>query len=136
MLPCNVPSTVGIVIVISTCVLFLDSTAAEPPTGLNVEQVGPTSVRVSWTAPISVATVTGYQIYYQAEGDWGSVSVDAGVTNTTLSNLQNGLTYSITMVALSMHLPSSVVGPHTVTLGKFLYGCFLCDYIPALSLTL
>ena len=92
--------------------------AAEPPTGLNVEPVGFASARVSWTAPLSVATVTGYQIYYQAEGDWGSVSVGAGVTNTTLSNLRSGLTYNITMVSLSMHLPSSVVGPQSVTLGK------------------
>ena len=107
--------------------------AADPPTSLNVERVSPTSVRVSWTAPLSVATVIGYQIFYQAEGDWGNVSVDAGVTSTTLSNLRNGLTYNITMVALSMHLPSSVVGPQSVTLGKSLYSCFLVTvYLPFL----
>ena len=93
-------------------------TAADPPTSLVVEPVRPTSVRVSWTAPLSVGTVTGYQIYYQTVGDWESVSVDAGVTNYTLSNLQDGFTYNITMLALSVHLPSSVVGPQTVTLGK------------------
>ena len=107
--------------------------AADPPTGLNVEPVGPTSVRVSWTASLSVATVMGYQIFYQAEGDWGSVPVSAGVTSTTLSNLWNGLTYNITMVALSMHLPSSVVGPQSVTLGKSLCNCFLVTvYLPFL----
>jgi len=107
--------------------------AADPPTSLNVEPVGPTSVRVSWTAPLSDTTVTGYQIYYQADGDWGSVSVDTGVTSTTLSNLRNGLTYNITMVALSMHLPSSVVGPQSVTLGKSLCNCFLVTvYLPFL----
>jgi len=104
---------------------FLTPTAAEPPTGLNVEPVSSTSIRVSWTASPSVAAVTGYQIYYQAEGDWGSVAVDANMTNYTLSNLQNGLTYNITMVALSIHLPSSVVGPQT--LGKPLFSFFLCD---------
>ena len=107
---------------------FLTPTAAEPPTGLNVEPVSSTSIRVSWTASLSVATVTGYQIYYQAEEDWGSVAVDANMPNYTLSNLQNGFTYSITMVALSMHLPSSVIGPQT--LGKPLYSCFLCDDAP------
>ena len=112
---------------------FLIPAAAGPPTGLNVESVGPTSIRVSWTAPLSVATVTGSRIYYRAEGDWGSVAVDAGVTNTTLRNLQDGSTYSITIVALSMHLPSPVVGPQTVTLGKFLCSCFFCDYVPAFS---
>jgi len=97
---------------------FLIPAAADPPTGLNVELVDPTSIRVSWTAPLSVATVTGYRIYYQAERDWGSVTVDAGVTNTTLRNLQDGSIYNITMLTLSMHLPSSVVGPQSVTLGK------------------
>ena len=110
---------------IVTYVLFLDSIAAEPPTGLNVEPVSPTNIRVSWTAPLSVASLTGYQIYYQAEGDWGSVAVDSNMTNYTLSNLQNGLTYNITMVALSIHLPSSVVGPQT--LGNPLFSFFLCD---------
>jgi len=107
---------------------FLTPTAAEPPTGLNVEPVSSTSIRVSWIAPHYIATVTGYQIYYQAEGDWGSVAVDADMTSYTLSNLQNGLTYNIIIVALSIHLPSSVVGPQT--LGKSLYSCFLCDYVP------
>ena len=107
------------------CICFLTPTAAEPPTGLNVEPVSPTSIRVSWTAPLSRATVTGYQIYYRADGDWESVAVDANITNYTLSNLQNGLTYNITMVALSIHLPSSVVGPQT--LGNPLFSFFLCD---------
>ena len=104
---------------------FLTPTAAEPPTGLNVEPVSPTGIRISWTAPLSRATVTGYQIYYQAEGDRGSVAVDANMTGYTLSNLQNGLTYNIIIVALSIHLPSSVVGPQT--LGNPLFSFFLCD---------
>ena len=107
---------------------FLTVTAADPPTDLNVEPVDPTSIRVSWTAPTSVATVTGYRIYYQAEGDSGSVPINAGVTSYTLVHLQDGLTYNITMVALSIHLPSSVVGPETVTLGKSLYLHIPCTY--------
>ena len=39
----------------------------DPPTDLNVIQVGPTSIRVSWTAPVSGATVTGYRISYTEE---------------------------------------------------------------------
>ena len=108
---------------------FLPATAADPPTDLNVEPVYPaTSIRVSWTAPTSVATVTGYRIYYQAEGVSGSVPVNAGVTSYTLVHLQDGLTYSITIVALSVHLPSCVVGPETVTLGKSLYLHIPCTY--------
>ena len=107
---------------------FLTATAADPPTDLAVEPVGPTSIRVSWTAPTSVATVTGYRIYYQAEGDSGSVPINAGVTSYTLGNLQDGITYNVTMVALSIHLPSSVVGPETVTLGKSLYLHIPCTY--------
>ena len=59
--------------------------------------------------------VTGYVIYYQPEG--GAVSSDmvsGGKTEThLLDGLQRGVTYNISIVALSLHLPSLLVGPVT-----------------------
>ena len=57
--------------------------------------------------------VTGYMIYYQPEG--GAVSSDMvswGETEThLLDGLQRGVAYNIFIVALSLHLPSLLVGP-------------------------
>ena len=62
--------------------------------------------------------MTGYQIYYQTEGDQGSVDVSASTTQHVLTGLCGGRNYSIYLVALSAHLPSPVVGPAAVTLSK------------------
>ena len=67
----------------------------------------------------------GYRIYYQNEDNEGRVinldrvDVDASVTehNITLV-LTAGHRYVITVRALSRQLPSYVVGPRTVTIGK------------------
>ena len=99
--------------------------AANAPTGLAAELVEDASIRVSWTAPTSGATVTGYRIYYRNKDDEGrvinhdSVDVDASTTehNITLV-LTAGHHYVITVRALSRQLPSPVVGPPTVTIGK------------------
>ena len=66
--------------------------------------------------------VTGYVIYYQPEG--GAVSSDmvsGGETEThLLDDLQRGVTYNISIVALSLHLPSLLVGPVTAIPGMAL----------------
>ena len=62
--------------------------------------------------------MTGYRIYYQTEGDQGSVDVGASATQHVLTGLYGGRNYSIYLVALSAHLPSPVVGPVVVKLGK------------------
>ena len=46
------------------------------------------------------------------------LDVDASTTNITIDNRMTGVTYSITMVALSPHLPSPVIGPVSFTLGE------------------
>ena len=94
--------------------------AASSPTNLLAMQASPTSIRVSWTAPVSGATVTGYQINYQSVGEEGSVDVGASEATVTLDGRSRGLTYNITIVALSQQLPSPVVGPVIVTLGESL----------------
>ena len=100
-------------------IVFL-CTAADRPTNLIVEQLPqePGSFRVSWTPPASSANLTGYRIYYSGADDSGSMVVDASTTNIIIGSRKPGVTYSITMVTLSPHLPSSVVGPVTVTLGE------------------
>ena len=95
-------------------------TAAESPTGLSVEQLPEElgSFRVSWTPPASTANLTGYRIYYSGPDDSGSMDVGASATEVTIDNRTTSVTYSITMVALSPHLPSPVIGPVSVILGE------------------
>ena len=91
--------------------------AAAPPTHLTaVQGSDPTTVNVSWTAPVSGASLTGYRIHYQTEGDEGSVDVGASATQHVLTGLCGGRNYSIYLVTLSAQLPSPVVGPAAVTL--------------------
>ena len=60
--------------------------------------------------------VTGYVIYYQPEGgDICSATWFREQTETLLLDcLQEGVAYNISIVALSLHLPSLLVGPVTV----------------------
>ena len=100
---------------------FPEIVAANPPTNLNAVQVNPTSIRVSWTAPASGATVMGYHIFWIHGNNQNSAGVGASATDHTITILQpqsSGLTYSFTIVALSSHLPSTVVGPTWVRVGK------------------
>ena len=65
-----------------------------------------------------MANLTGYRIYYSGAGDSGSMDVGASTTNISIGNRTAGVTYMITMVALSPHLPGPVIGPVIVTLGE------------------
>ena len=79
--------------------------AVATPTGVTAVQEGPTSVTVSWTQS---GTVTGYWIYYVSAGgeDSGSAGPITG-TSHTLDNLQDGMAYTITVIAVGGdHLPS------------------------------
>ena len=108
---------------------FFSSIAAGSPTNLNAVQVGSSSFRVTWTPP---ATVTGYQVYWSRVGgpDSGNISAGAGDTVVTITGLTPGLTYDVTIVALSGHLPSRVVGAVTVTLGEaHKFGYIYHEYI-------
>ena len=93
-------------------------TGANSPTNFTAEQVNSTAIRVSWTPPTSGSTVTGYRIYYQTVGNQGSVDVGASTTEYTITSLVVNDTYTITLVALSEHLPSALVGPEIVIPGK------------------
>ena len=83
------------------------SAGADPPTGLSATQVGPSSIRVSWIAPVSGATVTGYRISYCKGTDQGSVDVGASATDyiITITQPQSRLTYSISIITLVFQVP-------------------------------
>ena len=69
--------------------------------------------------------MTGYRIYYHEEDAQGeiinsdSLDVRASITeHNIILSLTAGHRYNITAHALSSQLPSPVVGPHAVTVGK------------------
>ena len=100
------------------------STVAGEPTSLTavISESNSTHVNitVSWKSPGD--PVTDYVIYYQSKG--GPVisdRVSGGETEThSMDGLQRGVTYYISIVALSPHLPSPLVGPTTVIPGESL----------------
>ena len=75
----------------------------------------PTSIRVTWTAPTSGATVTRYRIYWSGGSDQGSMDANAGDTTVTIPGRTRGLVYTITVVVVSNQLPSQTV---TVEVGE------------------
>ena len=76
-------------------------------------QDGPTSIRVTWTPLTPLGDTTGYIISYTNDDDShsDSVTVSGGSTDMeTLTGLQNGDTYTISIVATSdTGLPSESV---------------------------
>ena len=85
--------------------MYLYTAPPGPPTGVTAVQYGPTSVSVSWTAPTSGGPVTRYDIYVAN----GGPSTSGGSTNSTsyvLTNLQDGVQYNISVIAVGTSLPS------------------------------
>ena len=95
--------------------LYICSIVASPPTDLTAVQTGPTSIDVSWTPPTPLGDTTGYIIYYTND-DSGSVNVTIDNSTHTLTGLQNGDTYNISIIATSQHLPSDTVDGNSVIL--------------------
>ena len=61
--------------------------------------------------------MTGYRIYYQTEGDQENVDVGVNVTEFTITSLMASDAYNVSVVALSEHFPSAVVGPEIIMPG-------------------
>ena len=106
--------------------ILLDSLVAGEPASLSItSQSNSTHVNitVTWELPdkwnSQSKRVTSYVIYYQAKGGAvSSVMVSEGDTERYLLNgLWRGVTYNISIVALSRHLPSPLVGPVTLIPG-------------------
>ena len=94
---------------------------ASAPTDLMAVQEGPTGIRVSWTPPTPLGDTTGYRIYYSG-GSNGSVNVSGGSTeHHLLTGLQNGASYTISIVGTSEHFPSEEVDyPNSIPLSELL----------------
>ena len=71
-------------------------------------QDGPTSIVITWT-PSSDATA--YRIYYTSTGGHnGTESLSGGSHNShSIASLQNGQTYTVSLVATSHGTPSTAV---------------------------
>ena len=79
---------------------------------VNAVQQSDTSILVTWDPPGD--PVTGYKVFYEPGA--GFLEVTGGSAESILlENLQSGVQYSIYVVALSAHLPSTVVGPITLS---------------------
>ena len=100
--------------------MYLYTAPPGPPTGVTAVQSGPTSVSVSWTAPTSGGPVTRYDIYYVANG---GPSTSGGSTNSTsynLTNLQGGVQYNISVIAVGTSLPSLSANVTTLSESHFI----------------
>ena len=81
--------------------------------------------------------MVGYRIYYHAERaqggpiNHGSVDVSASATQHTLSDLQGGLSYTVTMVTKSNYLQSIVAGPVTAVATLVTTSALVSIYYPA-----
>ena len=100
-------------------------TVAEQPTSLtavtsrfNSKDV---NITVSWESQ-------HYAIYYQTKGG-PVISHRVFALEHLLDGLQRGVTYYISIVALSPHLPSPLVGPITVIPGESLTFQPSCPYV-------
>ena len=96
-------------------------TAANPPMDLTVTtSEGSSTVSVFWSSPIGGDAVTGYLVYYHHPNHNVTIinrtSKDLSATSTELTTTQR--VYTVSIQALSEHLPSIVVGPVTAR-GKF-----------------
>ena len=90
--------------------MYLYTAPPGPPTGVTAVQSGPTSVSVSWTVPTSGGPVSRYDIYYVANGV-PSTSGGGSTTSTSyvLTNLQVGVQYNISVIAVGTYIPSQAV---------------------------
>ena len=98
--------------------MYLYTAPPGPPTGVTAVQSGPTSVSVSWTAPTSGGPVTRYDIYYVANGGPSTSGGSTTSTSYVLTNLQVGVQYNISVIAVGTYLPSQSASV-VLTLSKF-----------------
>ena len=96
---------------------------ASAPSNLMAVQEGLTSVRVSLSPPTPLGDTTGYRI---SCNDGSSVSEDVsdGSTNThTLTGLENGASYTISIVGTSLHYYSDPPASVTIQLIAGQHNC-------------
>ena len=74
---------------------------ASAPENLTLKQVGPTSVRVSWDPPFPPGNTVGYRVSYNLSNATDIDISDVSTTSTTITGLENGNYYTISIIGLS-----------------------------------
>ena len=77
---------------------------AGDPTLTSLDQISPTTVRVTWSPPSGGATVTGYVVHYIGGASFRMRTVPSSSTSTDITGLTSGFTYAISVEATSQHL--------------------------------
>lgn len=93
--------------------------AAKQPGNVSIEQHSPTTMRVSWTLSSAGNSITEFRIYYSSDNNYNNMIVSLPpLSQVIIENLQHGATYHVSIVALSVHLPSLRTPTVDITLGR------------------
>ena len=95
---------------------------AGDPALTSLDQISPTTVKVTWSPPSGGATVTGYVVHYRTGSSVGTKTPTTS-TSTFLTGLTSGATYTISVEATSQHL-SGESEEMTLSLSELTYSSF------------
>ena len=116
---------------VSACENYVCAVATDPVNVVAIqEDLSATSIRVMWSLPsVPTPVGNGFVVFSETDEFSNTVNVDyCTECNVTLSELMTGATYSVYVITQSAHIPSNIIGPVNVTLGKHYYMHTLYSY--------